>query len=171
MPFIKAAAKKHGFDWRLIAAQIYQESHFNPQAKSRAGARGLMQLLPRTARSLNVNDIYNPVENINAGVQHLKKLYDHFESAEGVDRMLITLAAYNIGQGHVRDARRLAIRMNLDPNSWDSLAKTLPLLAYRKYYKNYEYGYCRGNEPVRYIKQIMIYFDILKRQGIEYEEA
>ena len=77
-PFIKAAAKKHGFDWRLISAQIYQESHLNPWAKSPAGAKGLMQLLSRTARSLGVKDIYNPVENINAGVQHLKNLYDLF---------------------------------------------------------------------------------------------
>jgi len=170
-PFIKAAAKKHGFDWRLIAAQIYQESHLNPRAKSRAGAKGLMQLLPGTARSLDVNDIYNPVENINAGVRHLKNLYDHFDSANGTDRMLIALAAYNVGQGHMGDARRLAAKMNLDPNSWESLTETLPLLRYRKYYKNAKYGYCRGTEPVMYIKQIMIYYDILKRQGIEYEET
>ena len=170
-PFIKAAAKKHGFDWRLIAAQIYQESHLNPWAKSRAGAKGLMQLLPSTARSLNVKDIYNPVENINAGAKHLKNLYDHFKSAEGIDRLLIALASYNVGQGHIGDARRLAVTMNLDPNLWESLEKTLPLLSYRKYYKKSRYGYCRGIEPVIYIKQIMIYYDILKRQGIEYGEA
>jgi len=170
-PFIKAAAKKHGFDWRLISAQIYQESHLNPWAKSPAGATGLMQLLSRTARSLGVKDIYSPVENINAGVQHLKSLYDLFKSAEGNDRLLISLAAYNIGQGHIQDARRLAVKMNLDPNSWESLAKTLPLLSFRKYYKNSKYGYCRGTEPVFYIKQIMIYYDILKRRGIEQKEV
>ena len=167
-PFIKVAAKKHGFDWRLIAAQIYQESHFNPWAKSRSGARGLMQLLPSTARSLGVNDIHNPVENINAGVRYLKKLYEHFDSVEGDDRLLIAIAAYNIGQGHIYDARKLAIQKNLDPNLWESLEETLPLLRYQKYYKKSKYGYCRGTEPVRYIKQIMIYYDILKRQGIEY---
>jgi membrane-bound lytic murein transglycosylase F len=166
-PFIKVAAKKHGFDWRLISAQIYQESHLDPWAKSRAGAKGLMQLLPSTARSLGVNDIYNPVENINAGVLHLKKLYDSFSSAKGDDRLLLALAAYNVGQGHIGDARRLAIKMNLDPNSWESLKKTLPLLSYRKYYKNAKYGYCRGAEPVLYIKQIMIYYDILKQKGVE----
>jgi membrane-bound lytic murein transglycosylase F len=169
-PFIKAAAKKHGFDWRLISAQIYQESHLNPRAKSPAGAKGLMQLLSSTARSLGVKDIYNPVENINAGVQHLKKLYDLFDGADGTDRLLISLAAYNVGQGHIGDARRLAVKMNLDPNSWESLAKTLPLLRLRKYYKNSKYGYCRGTEPVRYIKQILIYYDILKRRGIEQGE-
>jgi len=170
-PFIKAAAKKHGFDWRLISAQIYQESHLNPWAKSPAGAKGLMQLLSSTARSLGVKDIYNPVENINAGVQYLKKLYDLFDGANETDRLLISLAAYNIGQGHIRDARRLAVKMNLDPDSWESLAKTLPLLSFRKYYKNSTYGYCRGTEPVLYIKQIMIYYDILKRRGIAHGEV
>ena len=170
-PFIKAAAKKYGFDWRLIAAQIYQESHLNPKAKSRAGAGGLMQLLPRTARSLGVNDIYNPVENINGGVRYLKKLYGLFGKADPTNRLLIALAAYNAGRGHVQDARNLAVKKNLDPNSWESLALTLPLLRYRKYYKNAKYGYCRGTEPVTYIKQIMIYYDILKRQGIEYGEV
>ncbi|UCD78548.1 MAG: membrane-bound lytic murein transglycosylase MltF [Desulfobacterales bacterium] len=170
-PFIKAAAKKHGFDWRLIAAQIYQESHLDPLAKSHAGARGLMQLLPSTARGLDVKDIYNPVENINAGVKHLKSLYERFDKAQESDRIQIALAAYNIGHGHVEDARKLAVRMNLNPNLWESLEKTLPLLRYRKYYKNAKYGYCRGTEPVIYIKQIMIYYDILKRQGIEYGEV
>ena len=170
-PFIKAAAKKHGFDWRLIAAQAYQESHLNPLAKSHAGAKGLMQLLTSTARGLNVADIYNPVDNINGGVQHLKELYDLFDSATGEDRLMIALAAYNVGQGHMQDARKLAIKQNLDPNSWESLSQTLPLLRYRKYYKNSKYGYCRGTEPVIYVKQIMIYYDILKRQGIEYGEA
>ena len=167
-PFIKAAAKKHGFDWRLIAAQIYQESHLDPWAKSSAGARGLMQIMPGTARSLNIKDVFNPVENINAGVRHLKNLYDHFDSVDGENRLLISLAAYNVGQGHLQDARRLAIKLNLDPDSWESISKTLPLLSYRKYYKHFKYGYCRGTEPVLYVKRIMIYYDILKRQGIEY---
>ena len=170
-PFIKAAAKKHGFDWRLIAAQAYQESHLNPWAKSHAGAKGLMQLLSSTARSLKVADIYNPVDNINGGVQHLKNLYVFFDSVTGDDRLMIALAAYNVGQGHIQDARKLAIKKKLDPNLWESLSKTLPLLRYRKYYKNARYGYCRGTEPVIYVKQIMIYYDILKRQGIEYGEA
>jgi membrane-bound lytic murein transglycosylase F len=170
-PFIKAAARKHGFDWRLIAAQAYQESHLNPWAISRAGAKGLMQLLTSTARSLKVADIYNPVDNINGGVQHLKNLYEHFDAATGEDRLMIALAAYNVGQGHILDARNLAVKKKMDPNSWESLSKTLPLLRYRKYYKNAKYGYCRGTEPVRYVKQIMKYYEILKRQGIEYKEV
>jgi soluble lytic murein transglycosylase-like protein len=169
--FIKAAAKKHGFDWHLIVAQIYQESHLNPKAKSRAGAKGMMQILPGTARSLGVKDIYNAVENINAGVRHLKTLYDHYESIPGYDRMLLALAAYNAGRGHVEDARRLAVKKNLNPDSWESLAKTLPLLKYRKYYEKSKYGYCRGTEPVNYTKRIMQYYDVLKRQDTELQAA
>ena len=168
-PFIKVAANKHGFDWRLIAAQIYQESHLNPWAKSHAGARGLMQILPSTGKSLGVRDLFDPVQNINAGVQHLKNLYDIYDTAVGNDRLLISLAAYNTGQGHIHDARVLAKRRGLNPNKWQSLAQTLPLLQYRKYYKHAKYGFCRGSEPVRYIKQIMIYYDVLKRQGFEYK--
>jgi membrane-bound lytic murein transglycosylase F len=168
-PFIKAAAKKHGFDWRLIAAQIYQESHLNPWAKSRAGAKGLMQIMPSTSKSLGVTDLFDPVQNINAGVQHLKDLYEHFDTANGKDRLMISLAAYNIGQGHVEDARKLAKKRGLNPNKWDALAKTLPLLRFKKYYKNTTYGFCRGKEPLRYIKQIMIYYDVLRKQGFEYK--
>lgn len=165
---IKESATIHNLDWRLIAAQMYQESHFDPRAKSYAGAHGLMQLTYPIARSLGVEDILNPTQNINAGVQHLKKLFDFFDKANGLDRLYIALAAYNIGQGHIQDARNLAIKMNLDPNKWSSLSKTLPLLTYRKYNTNALYGYCRGKEPIKYVKQIMIYYDILKRQGIEY---
>ena len=102
-------------------------------------------------------------------MQHLKNLYEHFDKAQGKDRLLISLAAYNIGQGHIHDARKLAKKRGLDPNKWDALAKTLPLLRYRKYYKNTTYGFCRGNEPIRYIKQIMIYYDVLRKQGFEYK--
>jgi len=169
--FIKAAAHKHGFDWHLIAAQIYQESRFNPRAKSRAGARGMMQILPRTARSLGVKDSYNAVENINAGVRYLKKLYDNYSSITGFDRMMLTLAAYNAGRGHVEDARRLAIQKGLDPDSWNSLRKTLPLLRYRKYYKKSKHGYCRGTEPVNYAKRVMIFYNVLKQQETEFRTA
>ena len=165
---IITAADRHGFDWRLIAAQIYQESHFNPKARSHAGAYGLMQLTVSTARSLGVKNIYNPKPNIYAGVQHLKNLWDYFDQIGDADRLYFTLAAYNIGQGHIGDARNLAQKMGLDPDKWTSLTQTLPLLRYRKYYKDATYGYCRGTEPLEYIKHIMIYYDILKRQAIEY---
>ena len=165
---VMAAAERHDFDWRLIAAQIYQESHFNPKARSHAGAYGLMQLTVSTARSLGVGNIFDPKQNIFAGVEHLKELYDYFDEISGPDQTFFALAAYNIGQGHVRDARQLAQKMGLDPDKWASLTQTLPLLRFRKYYQDSLYGYCRGTEPIQYVKQIMIYYDILKRQAIEY---
>ncbi|MFC1812568.1 membrane-bound lytic murein transglycosylase MltF [Thermodesulfobacteriota bacterium] len=162
------AANRHDFDWRLVAAQIYQESHFDPKARSHAGAFGLMQLTLSTARSLGVKNILDPTQNISAGVEHLSNLYDLFDEAEGSNRLFLALAAYNIGQGHIRDAQNLARKMNLDPNKEASLLKTLPLLEYGKYYKKTNFGYARGTEAIQYIKRIMIYYDILKQQGIEY---
>lgn len=169
--FIRAAAEKHGFDWQLIVAQIYQESRIDPLAKSFAGARGLMQILPGTAHSLGVKDVHDAAENIDAGVRHLKALYEDFHGIAGGDRLMMALAAYNAGRGHVEDARRLAVSKNLDPDSWASLTKTLPLLRYRKYYKQTKYGYCRGTEPVNYTKRIMAFYNILKRQEIDIASA
>ncbi|MBW2568031.1 MAG: membrane-bound lytic murein transglycosylase MltF [Deltaproteobacteria bacterium] len=163
---IQKAAKKYDFDWRLIASQIYQESHFDPEATSFAGAYGLMQLAHSTAESLGVNDIFDPEQNINAGVQHLRMLYNYFNKAYGWDRFFIALATYNVGQGHMLDARNLAREMGLDPNKWSSLVITLPLLESHQYYKKAKYGYCRGKEPINYVKQIMIYYDILKRRSL-----
>lgn len=164
---IQAAAEKHGFDWRLIVAQLYQESHFWTRARSYAGGYGLMQLTRSTAQSLGVTHIFAPEENISAGVKHLKTLYDTYNRAIGEDRLFITLAAYNIGQGHIQDARVLARERGLNPEKWSSLKAMLLLLKEKKYYQQSQYGYCRGDEPITYVKQIMIYFDILKKQAIE----
>lgn len=165
---IKTVAERYGFDWRLIAAQMYQESHFRQWAKSHAGAYGLMQLTRHTAKSLGVTDIHNPSQNIEAGVRHLKNLYGLFDEAVGADRIFIALGAYNVGQGHIRDAQRLAKKMGLSVSRWADLSTTLPLLEQRKYYKNARYGYCRGSEAVAYVRQIMIYYDILKHKSIEF---
>ena len=167
-PILMAAAREYGFDWRLIAAQMYQESHFRQYARSHAGAYGLMQLTRRTAKSFGVTKLYDPEQNIYAGIQHLRRLFDYFDIESESDRMDIALAAYNIGQGHVRDAQKLAIKLRLDPHKWSTLEKVLPLLRYQRYYQDTTYGYCRGTEPVAYIKQIKIYYDILKRQAIDY---
>jgi len=167
MPMIQAAAERHGLDWRLIAAQMYQESHFDPRAASRAGAFGLMQLTKKTAGSLGVKNVFDPAENIDAGVRHLKELYDRLAPIPHHDRLMLALAAYNIGWGHISDARRLAEKMSLDPDKWASIQKVLPLLSHRKYYRQTTYGYCRGQEPVRYVEQIAVYYDILKRQALQ----
>jgi len=116
-----------------------------------------------------VTQLYDPEQNIYAGIRHLCKLHDYFDIENESDRMDIAMAAYNIGQGHIRDAQKLAIKLRQDPNKWSTLKEVLPLLSYRRYYKDTIYGYCRGTEPVDYIKQIKIYYDILKRQAIDFE--
>ena len=162
---IRKAAMKHGFDWRLIAAVVYQESHFDPDARSYTGVEGIMQLTKDTAEELGVKDRLDPRQSITGGVRYLKKLYKKYEDAKDPDRLLITLASYNIGRGHVLDSQRIARRKGLDPNSWSSLEQTLPLLRYPAYYKKSRYGYCRGTEPVRYVNRILTYYDILKREA------
>ena len=163
---IQKMARKYGFDWRLIAAVIYQESHFDPGARSPTGVVGLMQLTRDTAEEVGVSNRRDPRQSITGGVKYLKKLYDKYTEAQDPDRMLITLASYNIGRGHVLDARRIAEKRGLNPDSWSALEQVLPLLRFSKYYKKTRYGYCRGTEPVRYVRRILTYYDILKREVI-----
>ncbi len=162
---IEAAARAHHLDWRLIAAQIYQESRFEPDAHSRQDAQGLMQLIPASAERYGVRDLMDPKENIEAGVKLMKDLYDRYPEAEDPDRIRMALAAYNAGAGHVEDGRYLARRMGLDINRWNALARTLPLLSYQKYYRDAKFGYCRGSEAVQYVQRVMIYYDILKQMA------
>ena len=167
---IKKEADQHGFDWRLVAAMIYQESHFNPKAKSYTGVGGLMQLTQVTAADMGVKNRFDPIQSIKGGIKYLKKIYDRYDEAKKSDRILLALAAYNVGYGHVRDAQKLAQQRGLNPNSWSSLEESLPLLRYSKYYKKTEYGYCRGTEPVRYVNSILTYYDILKRDAMIYSD-
>jgi membrane-bound lytic murein transglycosylase F len=164
---IREAADTYNFDWRLIAAQIYQESHLRVWARSHAGAYGLMQLTRSTAKSLGVTDIYDPEQNIPAGVRHLRDLFNHYDHVKGEDRLWIALAAYNIGIGHIQDARDLTRDRGEDPNSWAALKQVLPLLSQKAFYRNSRYGFCRGDEPVAYVRQIQLYYDILKRMAIK----
>jgi len=163
---IRKAAEKYGFDWRLIAATVYQESHFDPGARSFTGVEGIMQLTRNTAQDMGIKDRNNPEQSIMGGVKYLSYLYNKYGEVKDPDRLLITLASYNIGRGHVLDAQGIAKEKGLNPNSWAALEETLPLLRYPKYYKKTRYGYCRGTEPVRYINRILTYYDILKRGGI-----
>jgi len=163
---IKKASKIYGFDWRLITAMVYQESHFNPRARSFTGVRGMMQLTLETAKEIGIKNRLDPEQSIKGGVKYLKELYERYDGAKNPDRVLITLASYNVGHGHILDAQKIAKERNLDPNSWSSLEVILPLLRYPKYYKNTKNGYCRGTETVRYVNRIFTYYDILKREAI-----
>ncbi|XOF32555.1 MAG: membrane-bound lytic murein transglycosylase MltF [Candidatus Electrothrix sp. YB6] len=163
---LRKEAEKHGFDWRLIAAVVYQESHFDPRARSYTGVRGLMQITKATAREMGIRNRLSPVQSIRAGVGYLAKLYARFSGIQDPhERLLFALASYNIGYGHVRDAQKICQRKGWNPKHWAALEKALPLLRLEQYYKNTRYGYARGTEPVRYIKRILLYFDIIKQKS------
>ena len=126
---------RYGFDWRLVVAQMHQESRFDPDAKSWAGALGLLQVMPRTARELGFDDIHEPENGIHAGAKYLDWVRDRFpESLPVEDRMWFTLAAYNAGAGHVRDAMVLAKQQGLNPERWfDNVEQAMLLLSQRQY--------------------------------------
>jgi membrane-bound lytic murein transglycosylase F len=164
---IKSYAGELGWDWRLLASQVYQESKFDPQANSWAGAMGLMQLMPSTAKSLGIQDLSDPKQSIEAGTKYLRQLYQQFESVQdSVNRMKLTLAAYNCGLGHVLDAQRLAEANDLDPKVWnDHVEEMLLDLRFPKHYNKsfIKYGYVRGSEPVNYVSQILDRYDHYKQ--------
>jgi membrane-bound lytic murein transglycosylase F len=157
---VQRYAGVHGFDWRLIVAQIFQESRFDPNARSAMGAAGLMQLMPRTAQQVGVRDLEDPAENIRGGILYLDWVRQQLpEDLSVADRIWFTLAAYNAGLGHVLDARRLAARKGWDRDRWfDHVEKAMLLLAQRKYYSQARHGYVRGSEPVAYLNSISARF-------------
>jgi membrane-bound lytic murein transglycosylase F len=143
-----------GFDWRLVAAQAYQESRFDPTARSFAGAVGLLQTMPLTAEAYGI-DPTDPAGSIMAGVNYLRHQYEFFEDVESDERLWFALASYNAGYGHVQDARRLARRLGRNPDRWTGELETvIPLLARSDYYERAQHGYCRCQEPVDYVRRI-----------------
>jgi len=160
--YFKEAAEKYGVPWTLLAAQSYQESHWNAHAKSHTGVRGMMMLTLPTAKHLGVKNRLDAKQSIFGGAKYIAALEKRFSSElKGVNRVLFALAAYNVGMGHMHDAQTLARRMNKDPNSWRDIKTVLPLLSQKKYYKQLKYGYARGSEPVRYVSAIYQYADII----------
>lgn len=145
-----------GIDWRLLVAQMYQESRFEPEARSSAGALGLLQLMPRTAQELGVDDLSDPEAGLRAGARYLRLLYDRFEDhVPEEERWWFALAAYNAGYGHVRDGQRLARARELDPTRWfGHVERALPLLARRQYYATARFGYCRCSQTVHYVRAV-----------------
>ncbi len=150
-------AAQYGFAFSLIAAQAYQESRFNPNAKSWVGAKGIMQIMPRTGEALGVRNLADPEQNIEAGVRYLRELYDRFdESLHPHDRLAFALASYNVGYGHVRDARLLAAEEQLNPDVWQGNVEWMLLnLSRQNYYERTASGYARGHEAVNYVNNIM----------------
>lgn len=155
----KAGAKRIGWDWRLIASQAFQESKFNEHAESGQGATGLMQLLPETAIQFGAEDYWNPQENIKAGINYLAwldKLWTK-KIADEDERIKFILASYNVGQGHVLDARKLAVKNGKDPENWEDVEFFLLNKSKPKFYNDPVVlsGYCRGEEPVKYVREVM----------------
>lgn len=161
--FFKDAAIKNGLQPSLLAAQSYQESHWNRKAKSPTGVRGIMMLTQPVAKSLGVTNRLHAEQNIYAGAKFQAKMKKMVEDVDEPDRTWLALAAYNVGRGHFRDAQALAKKLNKNPDQWSEMKEVLPLLSQKKYYKNLRYGYARGNEPVRYVTRIRSYDELLHK--------
>lgn len=161
-------AKKINWDWRLLTSVIYQESRFNPSARSWAGATGLMQLMPRTAESFGVTDLENPNESLKGGVKYLGWLENYWKKKvpDPKERIKFILGSYNVGQEHVADAQRLAKKYGKDPLKWeDNVAHFLVLKSKEKYCNDpvVKFGYCRGQEPVNYVEDILYRYEHYKK--------
>ncbi|MGX9460570.1 membrane-bound lytic murein transglycosylase MltF [Shewanella sp. A14] len=149
-------------DWRKLAAASYQESHWNPSARSPTGVRGMMMLTQPTASYVGVDNRLDAEQSIRGGAFYLKDMMERLpDSIPEAQRIWFALASYNIGLGHVEDARRLTESMEMDPSAWRDVKKVLPLLQQSKYYKQTRYGYARGSEAVHYVDSIRRYYDTL----------
>ena len=170
--YFQKVAKKYDIPWTLLASISYQESHWNPKAKSFTGVRGMMMLTQTTARMLGVKDRLNAKESIKGGTRHIKSMLKQVsKDVEGENRLQFALAAYNVGMGHVNDARKLAKKLGYNQNAWNDLKKVLPLLSEKKYYKSLKHGYARGSEPVKYVEAIYNYRNILENHLDEKSEV
>ena len=164
---IKNNATKLGWDWRFLSSQVYQESGFDPRSISWAGASGLIQLMPETAKEVGVSNSFDPKQNIKGGVKYLNRVRDRFESVEdSIQKVKFTLAAFNCGPGHVLDAMRLAEKNGKDPNIWDDNVEEYILkLSEKKYYLDevVRHGYARGSEPYNYVRDIFLRYEHYKQ--------
>ena len=161
---IKKIAAEYHWDWRLIAAIIYNESRFNADADSWNGAYGLMQLIPATAEAFGIENYENPQQNIKAGVLFLNWIDNQFIESlpDSAERVKFDLAAYNIGLGHVKDAQRLAEKYGKNDSIWEkNVDDFLEKKSMKKYYTDsvVYYGYCRGKEAVDYVQRVITNYE------------
>ncbi|MGM0537011.1 MAG: membrane-bound lytic murein transglycosylase MltF [Pseudomonadota bacterium] len=163
-----AAEAATGMPADLLAALAYQESHWDPQAVSPTGVRGIMMLTQNTAQSLGVDNRLNPAAAIDGGARYLADRHQRLpETIPEPDRTYLALASYNIGRGHLLDARQLARDLGRDPDSWEDMKEVLPLKADKRYYPQTRHGYARGYEPVHYVQRIRNYQDVIS-EAIEW---
>jgi len=160
--YLRTASGTYDMEWQLLAAISYQESHWNHKAISYTGVRGLMMLTQAAAKDMGITNRLDPEQSINGGAKYLKSIYDRISTTVvGEDRIWMALAAYNVGLGHLEDARQLTIELGGDANKWQDVKNNLPLLANRKYYRNLKHGYARGWEPVEYVENIQRYYTVI----------
>ncbi len=163
-PLFEEAAAEHDLAWTRLAALSYQESHWNPRARSPTGVRGLMMLTLVTARELGVESRFDPQQSIDGAARYLARLRARLPAeVMEPDRSWMALAAYNVGYGHLQDAMELARELGRNPYAWNELKSVLPLLSQPEYYQRTRYGYARGHEPVRYVQRVRNYEDLLRR--------
>ncbi|MDG5767474.1 transporter substrate-binding domain-containing protein [Balneolales bacterium ANBcel1] len=152
---VRTIAGEAGVDWKLVLAVMAQESRFDPNARSWAGAVGLMQIIPRFSLVEDEALLYDPEINIREGVRYLRKHLDRYAHLDSLNQYSLALASYNVGMGHIADARHLAAQLGNDPDEWDNIADALLRLMNRKYYQHARYGFKRGIETVNYVEDIM----------------
>jgi membrane-bound lytic murein transglycosylase F len=161
-PLFERAGRAHGIDWRLLAAISYQESHWDANARSPTGVRGLMMLTRDTARRVGVTDRHDARQSIDGGARYLRELDAKIpDRIAEPDRTWLTLAAYNVGFGHLEDARILTQQQGGDPDRWDDVRERLPLLGKDTWHVQTRHGYARGHEPVQFVHRIRRYYDTL----------
>ncbi|MDA3816282.1 MAG: transporter substrate-binding domain-containing protein [Prolixibacteraceae bacterium] len=163
---IKYHANRINWDWRFLSSLIFHESRFNPNEKSWAGAVGLMQLMPSTAQELGITNTRDPKQNIRAGTTYLQNMWNRWEEIpDSTQRLKFTLASYNCGYSHVKDAQRLTAKYERNPNIWDKNVEVYVLnLMYPEYFNDelVYYGYVMGQEPVDYVNRIFDLYDHYK---------
>lgn len=158
----RRAAAEYDLPWQLVASVAYQESHWNPEARSFTGVRGLMQLTSETAEHLGVDDRTDPVQSIQGGSKYIRILLDRMpEDLNSKDRLALALAAYNVGLAHLKDAQKLAEKMGRNPYSWHHLKEVLPLLADPDYADELEYGPARGYETVDFVERVKSFYNLM----------
>lgn len=165
---IKRIAIEEGVDWRLLAAISYRESHWNPKAVSPTGVRGMMMLTQTTAKEMGVSNRLDLEQSLRGGARYFRKtrrrLPNHIRPP---DRTWFALGAYNVGMGHIRDARKLTKEQGADPDKWADVMQRLPLLQQRAFYKRTAHGYARGMEAVIYVQHIRSYYNLLAWQQVD----
>jgi membrane-bound lytic murein transglycosylase F len=162
LPLFQDVAAQYGMDWRLLAAMGYQESHWNPNASSYTGVRGVMMLTRRTANQLGISDRLNPEQSIEGGARYFLRLRGRIpKRIQEPDRSWMALAAYNLGMGHLEDVRVLTQKQGGNPDLWEDVSQRLDLLSQEKWHQQTRYGYARGFEAEQYVENIRSYYEIL----------